>query len=194
MPTLQEYTSFVFGESINLLDPDVIPKEIDVIRYMIHCFDVSQAEVARMVRKKRRAAVIKIVVGAVEQIWKNKSLPIKSNGAIYWKVDSLFDRVEYVKVSKSYHENNVSWIQEIVKNHDKVFDISMKPVEVKPDDAMEVDLPETVPEEVLAEPEEILAEPVQEMVLGKRKRKIPDRYRQVIIIIYWKLCFTRCPA
>ena len=184
MPTLQEYTSFVFGESINLLDPDVIPKEIDVIRYMIHCFDVSQAEIPRMVRKKRRNAVIKIVVGAVEEIWKNKSLPMKTNGAIYWQVNSLFDRVEYVKVSKSYHENDASFIQEIFKNHDKIFDISMNPVEDKPDDAMEVDLPEPVQEEVLAQPEDILAEPVQEVVLGKRKRKIPDRYKQVILIIF----------
>ena len=165
MPTLQEYTKFVFGESIEQLNPNDLPKENDVIRYIVHCFDVSQAEVPRMDRKKRRTAVIKIVVGAVEEIWKNKSLPIRSHGAIYWMVNSLFDRVEFVKVSKSYHENNASFIQEVVKVHDKLFDISMKPVETKKDEAMEVDLPE----------------PAQEEVLGKRKRKAPKRFIEVIL-------------
>ena len=50
MPTLEEYTSYVFGASLEQLDPEVLPKESDVLRFLVHCFDVSQAEVSTMNR------------------------------------------------------------------------------------------------------------------------------------------------
>ena len=71
MPTLEEYTSYVFGESLQQLDPNLLPKETDVLRFIVHCFDVSRAEVPRMDKKKRNADVIKTVLGAVAEIWKN---------------------------------------------------------------------------------------------------------------------------
>ena len=173
MPKLEEYTSFALGESLEQLDPDVLPKEKDVMRYIVYLFDVSRSEVKKMDTKKRNAAVCNIVVGALEEIWKNKSLPTRSHGAVYWLVDSLVKRVEFVKVSKNNYENNAIWIQAIVEQHNKIFDIAEKPVEANPaqvinqDEAMDIDLPESVEEEV---------------VLTKRIPKPPKRFQEVIIL------------
>ena len=169
----QENTRYVFGESIEQLDPDTLPKEIEVLRYIVHCFDASYNNVPRMPKKKRTTAVIKDVVGAVEEIWKNKSLPTRSHGAVYWLVDSLVKRVEFVKVSKNNYENNAIWIQAIVEQHNKIFDIAEKPVEANPaqvineDEAMDIDLSESV----------------EEVVLTERIRKPPKRLIQEVIIL-----------
>ena len=40
MPKLEEYTSFALGESLEQLDPDILPKEIDVMRHIVYLFDV----------------------------------------------------------------------------------------------------------------------------------------------------------
>ena len=160
MPTLEEYTTYVLGESLQQLNPDVLPKEIDVLRYFVNCYDVSQAEVSRMDKKKRNTAVVKVVAGAVEEIWKNKSLPVRSPNAIYLLVNRLTDRAEFIRVSKKNHEFDANWIQEVFQRHDKIFDIGEKPAAISQEEPMEVDLPDPVPEEE---------------VLGKRKRKAPSR-------------------
>ena len=168
MPTLEEYTSYVLGESLQQLNPDVLPKEIDVLRYFVNCYDVSQAEVSRMDKKKRNTTVVKIVAGAVEEIWKNKSLPVRSPNAIYLLVKRLTDRAEFIRVSKKNHEFDVNWIQEVFQKHDKIFDIGEKPAMVSQEEPMEIDLHEPV---------------LEEEVLGTRKRKAPSRlgFDEVII-------------
>ena len=65
MPTLEDYTSFALGKSLESLDPDILPNEIDILRFIVYCFDVSQAETKRMDRNKRAASVANIVVDAV---------------------------------------------------------------------------------------------------------------------------------
>ena len=161
MPTLQDHTSYVFGQSIDQLDPDVLSKEIDVIRFIVHCFDVSYANVPRMEKKKRDGDVIKIVTGAIEDIWKRKSLPTRSHKAVYLKVKTLVERVEFVKTSKRRHENDAPWIEEVFQAHDKVFDISEKQVNEKLEEAMEI------PEEAMEIPEEVVE------VVENRKRNAP---------------------
>ena len=79
MPKLEEYTSFALGESLEQLDPDILPKEIDVMRHIVYLFDVSRSEDTRMDTKKRKASVANIVVGALEEIWKNLSHPTRSH-------------------------------------------------------------------------------------------------------------------
>ena len=153
---LEENTHYVFGESLEKLDPDILPKELCVIRYIVHCFDVSHANVPRMDKKKRRSTICNLVVGDVVEIWKRQSLGIRSHRAVYHLVNKLIDRIDYVKVSKRYHENNIPWIQEVIKEHDKVFDIAEKPVKEELDQPMDVDVPEVIEED-----------------LGPRKRKIP---------------------
>ena len=49
------------------------------MRYIVYLFDVSRSEVKKMDTNKRTAAVCNIVVGALEEIWKNKSLPTRSH-------------------------------------------------------------------------------------------------------------------
>ena len=157
MPKLEDYTRYVFGESSGSLDPDILPKEIDVLRYIITCYDVSQAETPRMDRKKRIASVVKIVVAAVDKIWEKKSRPTRSHRAKYWLVKKLMEKAEHVKLWKLRHEHDNAFIQEVREEHDKLFDISEKQVEEKLDEPMETEVPEVV---------------VQ--VLGERKRKAPS--------------------
>ena len=157
MPTLEEYTSYVFGEGLDQLDPEVLPKELDVLRFLVHSFDVSQAEVSRMDKVKRKAQVVNVVVSAVEKIWNGKGIPIRSHGAVYYLVKMLYERAEFVKLSKRRHVEDGDFIQDIINQHDKLFDISEKPKPVKkPEEPMDVD--ENVEEEE---------------DLGKRKRKAP---------------------
>lgn len=180
MPTLEEYTSYVFGESLQQLDPKLLPKEIDVLRFIVHCFDVSRAEVPRMDKKKRNAAVIKKVLGAVSEIWKNKSLLIRSSGAIYWLVNSLVDKVDFVRVSKKNHEFDVNWIQQVFQQHNKIFDIAEKPAKDTPSaEAMDIDVPELPGTEQEEEGE----------VLPDRKRKAPKPFGfdEVILKIFFKI-------
>ena len=79
MPTLEESTSFALGESLEKLDPNVLPREIDVLRHIVYLMDVSRSEVARMDTNKRKTAVSNIVVGEIEEIWKSKSRPVMSH-------------------------------------------------------------------------------------------------------------------
>ena len=156
MPKLEEYTSYVFGKSSGSLDPDVLPKEIDVLRYIVNCYDASQAQTPKMDKKKRTASVVNIVVAAVEEIWKKNSRQTRSHRAQYWLVKKLLEKAELVKVRKHRHETDDVFIQDVLAEHDKLFDISEKPVREELDEAMEVEVPEVV-----------------EQDLGKRKRKAP---------------------
>ena len=128
MPKLEEYTSYAFGESSGSLDPDILPKEIDVLRYIVNCYDVSQAETPRMDRKKRIASVVNTVVAAVDEIWEKKSRPTRSHRAKYWLVKKLMEKAELVKLWKRRHEHDNVFIQEVREEHDKLFDISEKQV------------------------------------------------------------------
>ena len=117
-----------------------------------------------MKKRKRKCRIVNAVVAIVEEIWKGKGLPIRSHKAVYLRVDKLVDKVEHVKISKRRHETDSIFIEEIGKEHDKIFDISEKAVP----EAMEVDI----------EPGPIEAEPVEVVMddLGKRKITVPDRF------------------
>ena len=65
-------------------------------------------------------------------------------------VSKLIDRVDFFKTSKRRHENDASWIQQKVEQHDIVFDISEKMV-VELDEDMEQEV-----HEVQVEVEEVL--------------------------------------
>ena len=133
-------------------------------------FEASYAEVERMNKKKRRSAIINAVVTTVEEIWKGKGLPIRSHWAVFLRVEKLVDKVDHVKISKRRHETDSIFIEEIGKEHDKVFDIS----EEAAPEAMEVDV-EPGPSE--AEPVEVVVED-----LGKRKITVPDRFLDAEVI------------
>ena len=136
-------------------------------------FDASHAEDERMKKKKRRSAIINAVVDTIEEIWKGKGLPIRSHWAVYLRVEKLVDKVDHVKISKRRHETDSIFIEEIGKEHDKIFDISEKAAP----EAMEVDV-EPGPSET--EPVEVMEEVVED--LGKRKITVPDRFLDAEVI------------
>ena len=99
---LQDYTRYVFGDSISMLDPDILPEENNIIRYVVFCHDVSLAEYPNMRKKARKASVVKIVASAVVEIWKKKSLPIISDKAVFFirlrlcAVDAYYKALVYI--------------------------------------------------------------------------------------------------
>ena len=137
-----------------------------VTNYFFCSWDASLAENPKLDIKTRRVAVAKMVVAAVMDIWNLKSRPIRSEKAIKGLVSRLFDRIEYVRKGKRHHETDAVWIQEIVEEHGKIFDISAK--------AVNDNLDEPVPMEI--------DEPVAvELDLGKRKRRAPVRFEVTLI-------------
>ena len=154
-----------------MLDPDILPEESNVIRYVVFCHDVSLAENPKMKKKVRRASVVNIVASAVMEIWKKKSLPIISDKAVFCAVGRLMDKAENVKESKRRHENDSDYIQGILSKHNKIFDISKKPdVESEPMDASDNEPTAIVEDMELNEPE------LEEVNLGRRKRKARKRW------------------
>ena len=122
-----------------------------------------------MKKKKRKSAVVNAVVTTVEEIWKGKGLPIRSHWAVFLRVEKLVDKVDHVKISKRRHETDSIFIEEIGKEHDKLFDISEKAAP----EAMEVDV----------EPGPSIAEPVKVVEdLGKRKINVPERFLDAEVI------------
>ena len=133
-------------------------------------FDASYAVDERMKKMKRKNAIVNAVAAIVEEIWKGKGLPLRSHKAVCLRVDKLVDKVEHVKISKRRHETDSIFIEEIGKEHDKVFDIS----EEAAPEAMEVDVEPGLSE---AEPVEVVVED-----LGKRKITVPDRFLDAEVI------------
>ena len=169
---LQDYTRYVFGDSISMLDPDILPEENNIIRYVVFCHDVSLAEYPNMRKKARKASVVKIVASAVMEIWKKKSLPTISDKAVFNAVGRLMDQAQYVKESRRRHENDLNYIQGILSKHNKIFDISKKPdIESEPMDVTNVEpVAESMDAIELNEPEQ------EEVNLGTRKRRRTRRW------------------
>ena len=141
-----------------------------------------------MEKKKRNAAIANVVLSAVKKIWEKNSRPMRTDKAMFSLIQNLIARVDFVKTNVRRHENDADWIEDVVKGHDKVFDISEKqPVEVLGNEPMDVDIEPGVSE---------IEEP-----LGKRKREVPERFRdkdsqvniQVHNILYFEYIFVLRP-
>ena len=155
-----------------MLDPDILPEENNIIRYVVFCHDVSLAEYPNMRKRARKASVVKIVASAVMEIWKKKSLPTISDKAVFNAVGRLMDQAQYVKESRRRHENDLNYIQGILSKHNKIFDISKKPdIESEPMDVTNVEpVAESMDAIELNEPEQ------EEVNLGTRKRRRTRRW------------------
>ena len=128
----------------------------------MHLTDVSTVEKPNLEKKKRNAAIANVVLSAVKEIWEKNSSPMRTEKAMFSLIQNLIKRVDFVKINVRRHENDANWIEDVVKGHDKVFDLSEKQP-VLGNEPMDVDI-EPGPSEIVEN-------------LGKRKRNVPDRFR-----------------
>ena len=194
-PTLQDQTSYVFGNGIERLDPNTLPTELNVLRNYVYLFDASCAEKPRMVRKKRIAAVTRIVSNSLIDVWRGKSRDVRTEIAVYSLVRRLVEVVDVVKVRKANHETNLEFINDVINKHNKLCDISKKPDEVVADDPMDIDIDvgeSEVAVEIDAGHSDVAVESdagpstgAENIRKKKRKRKsvVPPRFRNEEVVV-----------
>ena len=119
--TKYERLGSIFGEPIKSLDPSILPKKIDVIRFWMFLYDSARS--SYKITSSEKDKVRKDLLSSLVPIWEAKGLNICDKRGLERKYDRLISDADYLGKDPRCKKSDSVWIEKKRKEFDMIFDI-----------------------------------------------------------------------
>ena len=121
--TKYERLGNIFGGPLPKLDPEFLPKKVDVVRHWMSLFDDSKT--SRILSPAMKSQVKSEVISALVSIWELKSKKVCCDKYLGRKYERLIEEADPLGSDPRCRKNDRVWIEEQwkVKKFNSIFDI-----------------------------------------------------------------------
>ena len=126
--TCSERMKWIFGDPMTNFEPHIVPREIDVLRVWMSCFDNFASGLAKKILSaSSKSEVINQTIELLTNHMKNidATAELMDKRTLNTRFRRLITNAEVLERSNQAKKDDSNWILEIGQKYSKVFDISV---------------------------------------------------------------------